>query len=37
LKRLCKDFIGAFVVVFRTQIKQEMRKIWLLKARESFP
>jgi hypothetical protein len=37
LKRLCKDFIGAFVIVFITEIKQEMRKIWFFKARESFP
>jgi hypothetical protein len=37
LKILYIDFIGAFVVVFITQIKQEMRKIWVLKARGSFP
>jgi hypothetical protein len=36
LKRLCIDYIGAFVVVFITQIKQEMKKIWVLKARGSF-
>jgi hypothetical protein len=37
LKRLCKDFIGALVVVLITQTKQEMKKIWFLKARGSFP